>query len=74
MAVVRIGEEHKLIHHRNPSGFKNKVRYLLRESKRDFVKLNYIMDHEICYLNCDKNNWDRAYNIAVRLIITRESI
>jgi len=74
MAVVRIGEEGKLIHHRNPSGFNNKVRYLLSESKRDFIKLNHIMDHEICYFNCDKNNWDRAYNIAIRLIITRESI
>lgn len=74
MAVVRIDNNGKRTHHRNPSGFINKVRYLLSESKRDFVKLNHIMDHEICYLNCDKNNWDRAYNIAVRLIITGESI
>ena len=75
MAVVRIVlEERRLIHHRNPSGFKNKVRYLLSESKRDFIKLNHIMDYEICYFNCDKNNWDRAYNIATKLIITGGSI
>ena len=39
MAVVRIGEEGKLIHHRNPSGFNNKVRYLLSESKKRFYKI-----------------------------------
>ena len=29
-------------HHRNPSGFYNKVKYLLRESKRDLEKLYQI--------------------------------
>ena len=38
MAVkLRNGE-----HHRNPSGFYNKVKYLLRESKRDLGKLYQI--------------------------------
>ena len=36
-------------HHRNPSGFKNKVRWLLSESKWDFAEMRRIVksiDHE----------------------------
>ena len=47
MAVkLRNGE-----HHRNPSGFYNKVKYLLRESKRDPGKLDQILG-DISYERC----------------------
>ena len=38
-------------YHRNPSGFYNKVKYLLRESKRDLGKLYQIFG-DISYERC----------------------
>ena len=55
-------------HHRNPSGFYNKVKYLLRESKRDLRKLYQIFG-DISYERCGndkryfweiKNSWEAA--------------
>lgn len=60
-------------HHRNPSGFYNKVKYLLRESKRDPGKLYQVFD-DISYERCGgyanryfwkiKNSWEAAYIVA----------
>jgi hypothetical protein len=44
-------------HYRNPSGFYNKVKYLLRESKRDSGKLYQIFG-DISY---NRNGIDRRY-------------
>ena len=41
-------------YHRNPSGFYNKVKYLLRESKRDTGKL-YQIFRDISYERCDND-------------------
>ena len=65
-------------HHRNPSGFYNKVKYLLRESKRDLGKLYQIFG-DISYERygngnnkryfCEiKNSWEAAY-IAAKMVI-----
>lgn len=72
MAVkFRTGE-----HHRNPSGFYNKVKYLLRESKRDPGKL-YQVFGDISYHRNGANNryfytikqsWEAAY-VAAKLMI-----
>ena len=59
-------------HHRNPSGFYNKVKYLLRESKRDPGKLyqifrdimyhrNGIDDRYFCAI---RNSWEAAYILS----------
>lgn len=58
MAVkFRTGE-----HHRNPSGFYNKVKYLLRESKRDLGKLYQIFG-DISY---ERNGNGRRYFWSIR--------
>ncbi len=74
MAVVRIDKAGKRIHHRNPSGFINKIRYLLCESKRDIGKLRYIVKYEIDYTNCSKAAWDHAYSMAFKLIINGDTL
>lgn len=59
-------------YHRNPSGFYNKVKYLLRESKRDPGKLYQIfgdiMYHRYGianrYFYTIKNSWEAAYRVA----------
>ena len=63
-------------HHRNPSGFYNKVKYLLRESKRDSRKLYQIFG-DISY-NRNGNDgryfweirrsWEAAYKAAQLMI------
>lgn len=63
-------------HHRNPSGFYNKVKYLLRESKRDLGKLyqvfgdisyhRYGVDNK--YFNTIKHSWEAAY-VAAKMMI-----
>ena len=68
MAVVRIDENGKRIHHRNPSGFINKIKYLLSESKRDISKLHHIVDYEIDYSNSNCLNWQNAASIAFKII------
>ena len=72
MAVkLRNGE-----HHCNPSGFYNKVKYLLRESKRDLEKLYQIFG-DISYERYGnvkiyfweiKNSWEAAYIVAKWII------
>lgn len=63
-------------YHRNPSGFYNKVKYLLRESKRDPGKLyqifgdimyhrNGIDDRYFCAI---RNSWEAAYTLAKSMI------
>jgi len=63
-------------HHRNPSGFYNKVKYLLRESKRDPGKL-YQLFGDISYhrngvdnryFNTIRNSWEFAYIVAKEMI------
>ena len=63
-------------HHRNPSGFYNKVKYLLRESKRDPEKLYQIFG-DISYERSGngsryfweiKNSWEAAYRAAKLMI------
>ena len=49
-------------HHRNPSGFYNKVRFLLSESKRDPGKLYQIFG-DISY---ERNGNDRRYFWEIR--------
>lgn len=49
-------------HHRNPSGFYNKVYYLLRESKRDLGKLYQIFG-DISY---HRNGIDNRYYYTIR--------
>ena len=63
-------------HHRNPSGFYNKVKYLLRESKRDPGKLYQIfgdisyhrngVDNRFYY--AIKHSWEAAYVVAILII------
>ena len=63
-------------HHRNPSGFHNKVKYLLRESKRDPGKLYQIygdiMYHrngiDNKYFYPIKESWEAAYIVAKWII------
>lgn len=74
MAVVRIDKDGKRIHHRNPSGFINKIRYLLDESKRDMDKLRHIVRYEIDYTRCGKATWDHAYSMAWKLIINGDTL
>ena len=59
-------------HHRNPSGFYNKVKYLLRDSKRDPEKLYQIFG-DISYERYGndkryfweiKNSWEAAYRAS----------
>lgn len=69
MAVKFINGEH----HRNPSGFYNKVKYLLSESKRDPEKLYQIFKdlsyHGNIIDDCRyKQSWEAAY-IAAELMI-----
>jgi len=63
-------------HHRNPSGFYNKVKYLLRKSKRDpnklyeiFIAISYhrygIADR---YFHTIKESWETAYIFAKWII------
>lgn len=74
MAVVRIDENGKQIHHRNPSGFINKIKYLLSESKRDISKLHHIIDYEIDYSNSNYLNWQNAASIAFKIITGKMEI
>ena len=64
-------------HHRNPSGFYNKVKYLLRESKRDPKKLYQIIDNISYYRNGPdgikyyskiRKSWETAYLTAQEMI------
>lgn len=70
MAVrLRNGE-----HHRNPTGFYNKVKYLLRESKRDLDKLNEIYENIIWdiynhYAPMIECSWKAAYTAAKWMIL-----
>ena len=64
-------------HHRNPSGFMNKVRWLLSESKRDLNELNSLRNR-IIYPDGNGRtdydySWYTAFHIAERMIITNES-
>ena len=68
MAVVRIDNNGKRIHHRNPSGFNNKINWLLTESKRDITKLHHIIDYEIDYSNSNCLNWQNAASVAFKII------
>lgn len=63
-------------HHRNPSGFYNKVKFLLSESKRDPEKLYQIFG-DISYERCGndrryfweiKHSWEAAYVVAILII------
>lgn len=72
MAIkIRTGE-----HHRNPSGFYNKVKYLLRESKRDLGKLYQVFGDisyhrngfDNRYFYAIKQSWEAAY-VAAKLMI-----
>ena len=62
--------------HRNPSGFYNKVKYLLRESKRDPKKLYQIFcnisyrryGNDEKYFYAIKNSWEAAYTAAILMI------
>ena len=59
-------------HHRNPSGFYNKVKYLLRESKRDLSKLQEICNN-IYYCDdvnfwANRNSWEAAMSCARSII------
>ena len=72
MAVkLRNGE-----HHRNPSGFYNKVKYLLNESKRDPEKLDKIFGDIMYHRNgiddkyfyTIRNSWEAAYTFAISMI------
>lgn len=63
-------------HHRNPSGFCNKVKYLLSESKRDLGKLYQIFGDisyhrngiENRYFNTIRKSWEAAYMVAKWII------
>lgn len=64
------------IHHRNPSGLHNKVRYLLRESQKTLSEL----DWEIRRLDispCDLKSymsWTKAISIASAIISGRKEL
>lgn len=63
-------------HHRNPSGFYNKVKYLLRESKRDLGKLYQIFGdisyerngNDGRYFYTIRDSWEAAYKVAKWMI------
>jgi hypothetical protein len=62
-------------HHRNPSGFYNKVKFLLRESKRDLGKLYQVFGdisyHNSAfdkYFNVIRKSWETAYIFAKWII------
>ena len=63
-------------YHRNPSGFYNKVKYLLRESKRDLGKLYQIFGDIMYYRHgiddryfcAIRNSWEAAYTLAKSMI------
>lgn len=55
-----------LIHHRNPSGFNNKVNYLLVKSKRNKYKIQQILSY-IVILPGDLS-WYKAAIEATRII------
>ena len=57
------------VHHRNPSGFNNKVRWLLSESKRDLGKLQDIGKSLPTYPNtAEGQSWSVALLIAQNMI------
>lgn len=74
MSVVRIDNNGKRTHHRNPSGFINKIKWLLMESKGDITKLHHIVDYEIDYRNSDCLNWQNAASIAFKIITGKMEI
>jgi hypothetical protein len=60
-------------HHRNPSGFYNKVKYLLRESKRNPEKLYQIFKDITYHRNIVNDgryeeSWEAAYRVAKSMI------
>lgn len=66
-----------LKHHRNPSGFMNKVRWLLSESKRDLNELkslkNKIINPNTNGITDYDNSWRTAFHIAECMINANES-
>ena len=57
-------KENRLEHHRNPSGFNNKVNYLLVESGRNLYALDKLKE-DICLI-C---TWPEAFKIAREMIL-----
>lgn len=57
-------KENRLEHHRNPSGFNNKVNYLLVESGRNLYALDKLKE-DICLI-C---TWPEAFDIAREIIL-----
>lgn len=63
---LRTGILHAGFHHRNPSGFRNKIRWFLSKSLKDLNKLKFIykylaVDRMSIY---EKFSWDTAYIVA----------
>lgn len=52
------------IHHRNPSGFHNKVNWLMSESRHDIYSF-YALSGKIAFTNCA---WLEAFNLAMMLL------
>lgn len=65
-----IRDKTKLRHHRNPSGFNNKVKWLLSESKRNLTLFEEIRQRIPCYSTRTKagESWEAALFIAGRMI------
>lgn len=60
----------KLKHHRNPSGFNNKVKWLLSESKRNLILFEEIKQRITRYPTRTKagESWEAALFIASQMI------
>ncbi len=67
MAVTLIHDNGIKEYHRNPSGFNNKVNWLVSESKRDLVNLHELFNK--VEKNVDNSSeWERAYMAALGVI------
>ena len=64
------------VHHRNPSGLNNKVKWLLEKSKRDPIKLDDLCRNRIIYNPSNKESytsWVKAEYLALMCIISGAS-
>ena len=62
---------YKLEHHRNPSGFNNKIKWICSKSEWNIDKLHELYKH-IVITDENESNWEHAFTLAKKLITEKE--
>ena len=62
---------YKLEHHRNPSGFNNKAKWICSKSEWNIDKFHELYKH-IVISDENESSWEHAFTLAKKLIIEKE--